>query len=198
MPLPEAIETVLQWYRQRGLPAAFVLPLPLRAGLDAELGRLGWHPEPPSMVMTAALDDLTIDRRTEPVRLDTVPSPEWLAVAAARKHSLPDSALAVLTGPEQVRFATVYGPDGAVLATARGTVADPERRWLGLSLIETATAARRRGYARHVIGALVDWSRGAGATDAYLQVLASNEPARALYRRLGFTDHHTYVARTLA
>jgi GNAT superfamily N-acetyltransferase len=196
-PLDAAIDAVEVWYRSRGLRPAISVPLPLRARLDAELDRRGWLAQPTSLVMTAALADLALARRTEPVRLDREPSPEWLAIAAARKQSLPASALAVLTGVPEVRFGQVDGGEGAPAATARGVVADAERRWLGLSLIETAEGSRRQGYATHVIAALVDWALSVGARDAYLQVEQRNTTAVGLYERLGFRVHHTYVPRVL-
>src|SRR5204863_10147793 len=119
----------------------------------------------------------------------------WLAVVSARKGSLPPAALKVLTGVTEARFPIVYGPERAPLATARGVVADG--RWLGLSLIETAPSVRRQGFAQHVIGALVDWARELGATDAYLQVEERNAEAVALYERLGFKIHHSYAPRIL-
>ncbi|HEX2771036.1 MAG TPA: GNAT family N-acetyltransferase, partial [Micromonosporaceae bacterium] len=108
--------------------------------------------------------------------------------------ALPGAALHVLTAVDEVRFAHVYA-GGNLLAVARGTVTG-HGRWLGLSLIEVAPAARRTGLARHVMGALAHWAAGIGATDAYLQVEQDNKPALALYARLGFTTHHTYGTRS--
>jgi GNAT superfamily N-acetyltransferase len=106
----------------------------------------------------------------------------------------------VLTAVPQVRFAHVYGDarrgatDRELLAIARGTVTG-RGRWLGLALIEVLPEARRRGLAQHLIRALTDWAAGLGATEAFLQVEEHNAPAVALYRRLGFTTHHTYLSR---
>ncbi len=192
-PLGAAIDAVAAWYGERNLPPAIAVPLPLRAGLDAELKRRGWEQRPTTLVMTAPLASLRPARRSEPISMDGTPAAAWLAVTASRKQALPDAAIRVLTGVPDVRFPIVYGPEHAPLATARGVVADG--RWLGLSLIETAPEVRRQGYAQHVIGALVDWARGLGATDAYLQVEQRNTAAVALYEHLGFRVHHTYAPR---
>ncbi len=127
------------------------------------------------------------------VELAAAPSDDWLAVAAGRKGDLPEAARHVLTAVDQVRFAHVY--DGSTLAAiGRGTVTG-SGRWLGLCLIEVLPAARRQGLATRVIRALADWAAEVGATDAFLQVEQRNTPACALYRKLGFTTHHTYLTR---
>jgi ribosomal protein S18 acetylase RimI-like enzyme len=189
--LPEAIEAVRRWYAARGLPARINVPLPLAGAVDAALDRAGWDRSRPTLVQTARLADLGAD---EPdVRLDPTPTPEWLAVAAARKGGLPPQAVRVLTGPDQVRFATV-GDGAQPLATARGAVVSG---FLHLSLVEVAEPARRRGLAGRVTRALAGWAAAAGAHTALLQVQDDNPPAIALYARLGFTTHHSYVTRRL-
>ena len=69
-------------------------------------------------------------------------------------------------------------------------------RWSGVTSVATTADARRRGVATAVLAALAGWSAGQGAASMYLQVLASNAPAVALYERLGFVHHHDYVYRT--
>ena len=206
LPLTDAVDAVTRWYQDRGLLPAMSVPLPLFQRIDAELERRGWTPMPLTLLMTARLSDLAALEDAQ-VSLDAAPSPEWLTAVAGRKGPLPASALDVLTGVPQVRFATLREPaapshdgdpdGGALLATGRGCVADPEGRWLGLSLIGTEEHARRQGLARRVIGTLVAWGAAAGATDAYLQVEQRNTGAVALYERLGFTTHHVYLTRYL-
>jgi N-acetylglutamate synthase len=64
--------------------------------------------------------------------------------------------------------------------------------WVGFRSIEVSPAHRRQGLGLAVVAALVGWGAERGATTAYLQVLADNEPALALYERLGFVEHHRY------
>ncbi|GIG85829.1 GNAT family N-acetyltransferase [Plantactinospora endophytica] len=115
---------------------------------------------------------------------------------------LPAAARHILTAVRQVRFVHLYaappagrpGAERELVAVARGTVTG-QGRWLGLSLIEVVPQARRQGLAQQMIRALAEWAGGLGATRAFLQVEEHNESAVSLYRRLGFTTHHTYQTR---
>ncbi|HEY2672475.1 MAG TPA: GNAT family N-acetyltransferase [Rugosimonospora sp.] len=211
--LPDAIEAVRRWYAGRGLPARINVPLPLAGAVDVALDARGWDRSPPVLVQTARLADLVSGPVTgsvtgpvsspvtgpvtgpvsPDVRLDPTPSAEWLAVVAARKGGLPPEAYRLLTGPEQVRFAALYG-DGELLASARGAVVSG---FLHLSLVEVVPAARRRGLAGLLTRTLAGWAAQHGAHTALLQVEEHNHPAVALYARLGFTTHHSYVTRTM-
>ncbi|MFC0031275.1 GNAT family N-acetyltransferase [Micromonospora chaiyaphumensis] len=193
-PLPAALDAVQRWYAEHGQPAMVNTPLPLAAPVGAELDARGWTARPPVLVQTAPLTALPAGRTDlPPVGLAPVPSDEWLTVAAGRKGGLPDAARHVLTAVDRIRFAHLH-VDGRLLAVGRGTVTG-EGRWLGLTLIEVLPEARRRGFAGAVIRALSDWGRAEGATHAFLQVEQRNAPAVALYQRLGFATHHTYLTR---
>ncbi|MGI5523751.1 GNAT family N-acetyltransferase [Micromonospora sp. CA-259024] len=218
-PLLAAVDAVERWYAEQGQPAMINTPLPLAAPVGAELDARGWGSRPPVLVQTAPLPlvdpgagaavpgagSVATEATVEPVaevgaaapgasvELVAAPSAAWLAIAAGRKGGLPDAARHVLTAVDQVRFAHVYA-DGTLVAIGRGTVTG-QGRWLGLSLIEVLPEARRQGLARAVIAALAGWGVSAGATHAFLQVEQRNTAAVALYRRLGFTTHHTYLTR---
>ena len=71
-------------------------------------------------------------------------------------------------------------------------VAAYDRDWVGFRGIHVEPDHRRQGLALAVMKALLEWGAERGATTAYLQVLGDNEPALALYERLGFAPHHSY------
>jgi GNAT superfamily N-acetyltransferase len=221
-PLPAAIDAVEHWYAQHGQPAMINVPLPLAAPVGVALDERGWGTRPPTLMQTASLamirDRVPVDTGLPPVELAATPSAGWLALVANRKAAvpagpgrglsaqLPAVAGHLLTAVPQLRFAHVYAdPDPGtgtgtgtgkreLLAVARGTVTG-RGRWLGLMLVEVVPEARRRGLAQHMVAALTEWAAGLGATDAFLQVEERNTAAVALYRRLGFSTHHTYLTR---
>ncbi|MEW2440833.1 GNAT family N-acetyltransferase [Micromonospora marina] len=219
-PLPAALDAVQRWYAERGGSALVNTPLPLAAPVGAELDARGWTSRPPVLVQTVPLRTLTAPPEavpadvhpgrvatpaaadppppaslagTPPVTLTGAPTDDWLAICAGRKGGLPDAARHVLTAVDRVRFAELR-VDGRALAIGRGTVTG-EGRWLGLSLLEVLPEARRRGFATAVVRALAGWGADEGAVRAFLQVEQSNTGAVTLYRRLGFTTHHTYLTR---
>ncbi len=63
---------------------------------------------------------------------------------------------------------------------------------LGFFSIYTHHDVRRKGYARVVMSALTDWGLQGGAKLGYLQVEGFNQPARSLYRQLGFELCYPY------
>ncbi|MFI6254885.1 GNAT family N-acetyltransferase [Micromonospora zamorensis] len=219
-PLAAAVDEVERWYAEQGQPAMINTPLPLAAPVGTELDARGWTARPPTLVQTAPLPlpaPSSVDTPPATGRVDladgqagaaggqagrwesvvvelaTAPSEGWLAVAAGRKGGLPDAARHVLTAVDQVRFAHGY-VDGTLVAVGRATVTG-QGRWLGLSLIEVSPEARRQGLARQVIDELAAWGVSAGATRVFLQVEQHNTAAVALYQRLGFVTHHTYLTR---
>lgn len=201
VPLPQALERVRTWYAERGLTPRFAVPLPAFRALDRELADLGWQPTHRVLVQTASLAEVrgTLAAPADPpergglppVRITPRPDQDWLRVAGNRKGGLSPVAVRVLAGARQPGFASVY-ESGELVATGRGVV---DAGWLGLSLVEVAPHARRRGLARHVIAALVRWATDHQATRGYLQVEEQNPAANALYASLGFTTHHSYLNR---
>ena len=173
-------------------------PMPLAAPVNAALVARGWTARPLTLVQTAAVPALVADaaarRDLPPVELADTPTDAWYAMVADHKGALPPVARQLLTGVADVVFASVRDEDGGLLAIGRGAVTGPDR-WLGVSLVQTAPAARRRGLGQHLVRAVAGWATQRGATRAYLQVEERNTGASALYQGLGFRTHHTYLTR---
>ncbi|SDT54378.1 GNAT family N-acetyltransferase [Jiangella sp. DSM 45060] len=200
-PLADAVARVEDWYRARGLVPAFQVPESLGRALGPVLDARGWPAlEDRTFVMVAPVPVVRGSERAglPPVRVDDRPDDAWLAGYHYRGGELPAHAVSVLVNADSVGFASV-DDDGARLAIARGAVSDAPsgRRWLGVTAVEVAPEARRRGLGGHIVAGLAEWAGRLGATDVYLQVAEPNAPARATYRKAGFAEHHAYHYRRL-
>ena len=198
-PLDQAARAVRDWYQARGLPAMIAIPYPTAGPqavpLDGFLAGLGWGVRAgTATVMTAQAGQVAEAARTVPmgVEMDPEPSEEWLALYHYRgQPSLPPIARQVLTSASWQAFASIRA-SGQTVAIGRVAVAAD---WAGLTAIEVAPGYRRRGLATVVTAALAAAAAEHGAGHVYLQVEDDNEPARMLYRRIGFTAHHDYHYR---
>lgn len=121
---------------------------------------------------------------------------EWLAGLAASGADAAERALiarllADVAAPQA--FATVM-QNGMPVAVGRTVVMNG---LAGIFHIATVKEARRQGHGRTIVSALMHWARDQGAMRAYLQVVAANEPAIALYRGFGFREAYRYDYLTL-
>jgi ribosomal protein S18 acetylase RimI-like enzyme len=73
-----------------------------------------------------------------------------------------------------------------------------EGSYVGLFDLVTGTGYRRRGYGLQLVQGMVQWGKAQGARTAYLQVMRNNEPALALYAKLGFREQYCYWYRVKA
>jgi ribosomal protein S18 acetylase RimI-like enzyme len=197
-PLSDAIDAVRSWYAARGLPAMIAVPYPTGrpddSALDRMLAALGWTiradaatvmtAEPATVSGLARETDLPVDFKSEPDRA-------WLARYHYRGQDLPPVAVQLLTSAPWQAFASVRS-DGDTIAIGR--VAG-SWDWAGLTAIEVAPEHRRQGLGRAVTAALAACAVARGAAGLFLQVADHNHGARALYRQLGFADHHGYHYR---
>lgn len=193
--LDDALAHVVAWYAARGLEPRFQVPLPLRADLDADLAGRGWTRYDPVRVLVADVADVLalaprLPGTPGPV-VSTTPSDAWLAAYHYREQELPPVAREVMARGADPVFVSLADGDG-VLAVARGAVDDG---WLGVTAVEVAARARRRGLGVTLMHDLLAVGQSRGARFTYLQVAEENAPARALYARLGYVDHHGYQYR---
>jgi ribosomal protein S18 acetylase RimI-like enzyme len=197
MPLVRAVREVCAWYEARRLPPMMAVAFPMggpdATSVDRLLEELGWPLRSgPAVVMTAEprATPLRADPATS-VSVSAAPDDDWLAMYHYRGHDLPPMARQLLMSAPWQAFASVR-EDGQTIAIGRVAA---DQGWAGLTAIETHPDHRRRGLATTVTAALAAQAADRGVTGLYLQVESENVPARALYRGLGFTDHHRYHYR---
>jgi ribosomal protein S18 acetylase RimI-like enzyme len=70
-----------------------------------------------------------------------------------------------------------------------------EPPWVGLFDLATDPERRGEGIGTALVTGLLGWGAAGGAPRAYLQVVAENDGAVRLYRRLGFRDAYRYWYR---
>jgi N-acetylglutamate synthase len=198
LPFDDALTAVAAWYTERSLVPAVRAVVGSR--VDSELRRRGWVAAELRSLQTATVASmrrrLAGVRPDSGVQLSAQPSPAWLR--RYRDGTVPPTAASVLANVPEVAFATIPAgdsgaPGNAATAIGRATVEAP---WVGIAAIEVDPASRRRGYSRAVMAALVEWAAARGAIRGYLEVMADNQPALALYASLGFTEHYRYTYRT--
>jgi GNAT superfamily N-acetyltransferase len=80
----------------------------------------------------------------------------------------------------------VYAPDGRPIGIAGGYV-NPENGLPGLLAMWVGPSARGQGVAAELVEAVAGWAKGTGADRIQLWVTETNDTARRLYERLGFT-----------
>jgi GNAT superfamily N-acetyltransferase len=205
-PFDDALVEVVRWYGARSLRARFQVPLPWAHALDAELERRGWEPLTPVHVMVAdvpaaqealgrsraALDPLALPAGVS-LTLASRPDDDWLATYRYRGQPLPPDGITVIAQARDPLFVTVRDAEGPV-AVGRGAL---DSGWLGITAVDVVERARRRGYGRLVLRALLAKAQRRAVRFAYLQVADDNVAATALYTSAAFALHHDYVYRAV-
>ncbi|MBF4622848.1 GNAT family N-acetyltransferase [Clavibacter sp. VKM Ac-2872] len=203
---PEAaLDAVEAFARAHGIDACVqVSPASEPADLPARLAARGYVAEARTLVQVADAADvaerLADAAPADPaLRITVADAPDeawldaWWSVDGRGGSAELDVARRILERGPSVHAAVRDGD--RVLATARLALVGS---WGGLFAVATRPEARRRGLSRAVMGAAVDAGRDRGITALWLQVVAENEGARALYDGLGFrpASRYEYWART--
>lgn len=202
------IREVVAFFSARGVPARVQLSAAsCPARLDDHLAERGWAYEPGARVMFRATahagDGPAMDGpgASFTLQVRTTPDDGYRAVQAAVTPGA--GAAAPARAEAQVRrgldpwHVTATDPDGRVISAGLG-VHDPGRGLVGIFSLATLPDARGRGAGGWVLATLLARAARAGAAGCYLQVDVRNEPARRIYQRAGFSEHHTYHYRTRA
>lgn len=196
--LEQTIARAEAFFTGHRLDTVFKLtPFAVPQELDRVLEKRGYEVRDVCGVMTRDIADEpppAPDQAEIRDRLDE----EWLDAFAAFQDMPPNhKAIAGwLLEQSALRqgFALVFR-DGVPVACGLGVIQDG---YMGLYDIVTDPRWRGRGYGKQLLLHLLAWGKRNGARRAFLQVLQTNEPALALYRKLGFRTAYTYWYRVKA
>ncbi|GAB3646472.1 GNAT family N-acetyltransferase [Glycomyces tarimensis] len=186
--LESALAEVERWYAERGARPLISVAMPLSKRLDEALAARGWHAEGETAVLTKAAGALGYSGDAV---IAHEPSPDLLEQTAPGREDL--AARVLGSGPSRA-FAEIRR-DGVLAARGRAAI---EGDTAAITGIGTLPECRRQGLGSQILDVLTDWAAAAGAGRIALQVETDNEAALAMYRRLGFTEHHRYHYRELA
>ena len=186
----ETVAAITARYEARGQQPILALPDRLASAPT------GWPTFNETVVMAADISNLVLREGDSPVVVSAEPNADWLS---SLRHQGREASAGAAEVVSAVRDGTVgFGAIGIAgagsIAVGRAAVTtDPGgRHWVGLTSHWVAPEHRRNGLGTLMCGELVRWGRENGASHAYLQVAVDNTAALALYRDLGFTDHHHY------
>lgn len=183
------LDHIATLYRQAGLaPAIRVSPLCVDA-LAPRLVAAGWRKVVTSIGMVA---DATKWPDHGSVALAAAPSPAWIEGVCAwqdgRKRNGADFA-AILN---QLRLPATFAAVAVAGAPVGYGMAVCDRGMAEIGSIMIGPDHRGRGLGRAVVETLLAWTVRTGAGRVFLQVEATNAPAIALYRDLGFAEVYRY------
>ncbi|WP_067681687.1 N-acetylglutamate synthase, CG3035 family [Nocardia miyunensis] len=190
---PGALTRIAEWYAERDLPMQLALPDRLAPELP------GFHTWGEVVVLGIDIDNFVLPQGPSMVRIDSEPNAAWLDLHRFKGEDTTPVAPVeadrdVLTAVHQgeVGFAALGIPSTLAIGRGAVTVAPDGRHWVGLSSVAVAAPHRRHGLGTLVCAELIRWGHRRGATHAYLQVEVENTGALALYREMGFVEHHRY------
>ncbi|RCK69432.1 GNAT family N-acetyltransferase [Desertihabitans brevis] len=188
-----ALELCRGWYAERGLPLLLQVPEDdTSALLEPALRGCGLVPSGATDVLVGDLSQMDLSAAAE-AEWASGPDPDWLATYRhQRDPGTAGPSVLAAPGAELGSLGPGRGEDGGIVrlwtspdsGTTRWAVlsclwVSPRHRGEGLGTALTLAAARRA--AEH------------GARGLLLQVLPGNDPATALYARLGLRRHHRYA-----
>jgi ribosomal protein S18 acetylase RimI-like enzyme len=188
----QLISTIETLYAKRDLQAAFrVADVTALAGVRAELARLGYQAQQPTLVQVGSVAQMRAVCNEATASVNTKPEAVWSSVYLAGGFDPVDGAHRVqaLSRSSHVVYACVVENGWSIAA---GTAA-MSQGWCSIHGMRTLPAQRGRGLAARVLGGLADAAAERQLARVFLQVEENNLAALALYRRAGFSTAWRYL-----
>jgi GNAT superfamily N-acetyltransferase len=191
--LDAAVDAAERWYAARALPPVFQVSPASHPSLTDALGRRGYRDHSPTDILVADRAAAAVAAVDPAVRITGRPDDAWLdtwwSVDGRGGAAERDVAARILRGGPGLYAA--HGDPAAPDAVARLALVGDRG---GLYAVATRPEARRRGLARALVQTLATASAEHCVRGLWLQVLADNAAAHALYASLGFrpASHYSY------
>lgn len=182
---PAVLDEIEALYRAAGRAPAFRLAdAPGLEPIQQELARRGYRPEQPTLVKVGELTGLQALSDT-PGEVAEVPDAAWIEAFGGEGFDPADAQHRIrnLSRSPGARFGSVR-QDGRALAVGAGACA---HGWASVHGMRTRPTHRGQGLAGRVLAGLAAAAVEQGFSRVFLQVEEPNAPARALYRRAGFS-----------
>lgn len=191
LPLMQKIDYCENWYAQRNLPAIFRLTSAMQPPeLDDVLDERNYERYNETLVQVSPLSNLSPVQSAN-FHFDSSVSDEWLE-AWGTWNNVPEQHIAI--AKMMLSDDSTHACFAWIDNTAVG-LAICEDNYVGLFDIVVDPHQRGQGLGFSLVNSLLAWGKSQGAKMAYLQVVANNVPALALYDKLGFKTHHHYWYR---
>lgn len=191
----EKIKVCERIYAEKAQPAIFRLtPFASPGDLDQMLERHGYRRIDLTHVQHLDLRGQAIQAKPS-VELHDATVDHWLdtfcrlSVAPRAQHQTHQEILQAIPSK---RLLAVLVDSGTIVACGLGVL---EQDYFGLFDLVTDPQRRNKGYGAQLVLHMLRWAQEHAATQAYLQVMHTNAPARHLYARLGFEDIYQYWYR---
>ncbi|HEU0204800.1 MAG TPA: GNAT family N-acetyltransferase [Burkholderiaceae bacterium] len=195
VPLAEKLAQCAFWYGQAQLPLLVrITPFSQPPDLDEQLARAGFAAFEDTRVMAAPLDRIptVADRQLVTRAVDAVQFARLIGtLRASPAEHIESHARRMSLSPLVAQRLVAFEDEAPVAA---GQVIYDADGLAGLYDIVTAPQYRGRGLGGRLTRLLLQAAR-AHARTAYLQVEATNAPARRIYEQLGFVDQYAYWYR---
>jgi GNAT superfamily N-acetyltransferase len=195
--LEDAIEYIIAYYNEKGMPAAFKMTESSQPeGLDETLTDMGFEKRMVTYVQTIPIQELSCIYPKVPVDVIKVDdsSIDILMYESGVDKPAAEARRQIIKRIEGEKGIARVMIDGRLAGMGLGVV---RADWLGLFSIRTLPEYQRRGVGWSANCALGMWGEDLGAKKVFLQVEAKNTPALALYESLGFQTMYSYWYRIL-
>lgn len=192
--LEKRLELAKRRFEGYGRPLVFRQTPLAPKQLDQLLDARGWDTFDESLVMAASIGEIDLSEAVDRVPLADIG--RWvdcfLSLSGEPTERKPGMVEVLSVTRPKVGLFVEEKATGEILGSIRCVV---DGDLAGLFELETNQAFRRNGHATQLVMSALKWAASQGARISWLQVVADNKPATALYEKFGFREIYSYSYR---